>query len=107
MSWKAATKDEVIAAMAQHRVGLDPAYMGQFDRYLIDPVPSLIRRFGGDECAYIVARSATHVVIYDDIEGDFGTAREVDGRIVDEAYFGDLALALRELRHLESLDDRR
>jgi hypothetical protein len=65
--------------------------------YLIDPQPATIERFGELERAFIVARIGDHVVFFDDIEEDFGTAIESGGMLSNPAAYGSIAVALREL----------
>jgi hypothetical protein len=86
--------------LAEERAGIAPSRLALIDRYQIDPHPVTFERLGMYEHAFIVARAAGHVVFFDDVEGDFGTAREVAGRLTDCAMFGNLALTIGELHRL-------
>ncbi len=91
------------AAIDLDWVGIDPDLRTRFSAYLIDPVPARIELFGTLEATCIVARIGPHVVFFDDIEGDFGTAVEKDGQLSEAASYGNIALALRELERIASL----
>jgi hypothetical protein len=63
---------------------------------LTEPYPVLIERFGEIRQMFVVAKMPTRVVYFEDIEDEFGTATEVDGRLVDCANYSDLRLCIRE-----------
>ena len=94
--WRPASLDEVAQAIEDEREQSDPAVWASVSSILIDPFPSTIERFGTPERAFVVARSGTRLVFYDDVEGDFGTADEAGGLLVRRATYGPLILALRE-----------
>ena len=94
--WTPATKEEVERAVAAEKDACDPSYWGERANMLIEPYPCTIDRFGGVEQAFVVARTPQRVVYFDDVEEDFGTAQEVDGRLVNCASNGPLVLALKE-----------
>ena len=96
-TWKPATKDVVKQIVRDERADIHADYLPLVDSYLIDPYPVVLPRLGTEEQAFVVARSLTHVVYFEDVEEIFGTAREVDGRLVDCAMYGPLVLAVRVL----------
>ena len=100
MEWKSATKQEALTAIDTSWVGIDPALRARLSAYLIDPQPASVERFGKVENAFIVARIGEHVVFFDDVEEDFGTALEADGMLSEVAALGNIALALRELERV-------
>ncbi|MGC6330980.1 hypothetical protein [Rhizorhabdus sp. FW153] len=93
--WSPATKDDVLRAIADVAADTGPDWV-RYEERLIDPYPSTIERFGRRECAFVVARTATRVVFFDDIEETFGTATEEAGKLIYRADFGDLRLAIKE-----------
>jgi len=97
MIWTPATKEEVAEILVELKRGLDPVVWSEFDKYMIEPKPCKIDRFGNRETAYVVACDAEWVVYFDDIEETFGTAKNVDGLLHEPADYGDLIVALREL----------
>jgi len=99
VTWTAATKAEVECEILREREAAIPENLALLDQYAVDPYPVILER-EGDEQAFVVARSATHVVYFEDVEEIFGTAREVGGRLVDCAMYGPLVLAVRVL-HFE------
>ena len=94
--WTPATKEEVEAEIARVAVHAGPEAWARFSGHLIDPHPAAIDRLGQTEQVFVVARLPRRVVFFDDVEEIFGTAAEVDGRLVDLAMYGDLRLALKE-----------
>lgn len=94
--WSPATKEEVERAIEREADRIDPGSWQQFAHMLVDPYPLSIERFGQIERAYVVAKAAQRVVYFDDIEDDFGTAADVDGRLTDPASYGALVLALKQ-----------
>jgi len=94
--WQPATADDVIRAVDREREQSDPAIWASRASILVSPYPSSIERFGAFERAFVVARSGTRVVFYDDIEDDFGTADEAEGKLVRCASYGPLIVALGE-----------
>lgn len=104
MDWAPANKQEVLTALEEDWVGIDPAVRVRLSSYLVDPRPASIERFGKTEQAFVVAQIKRHVVFFDDIEGDFGTAEEEGGKLSNTAAYGNIALALRELEQQASAD---
>jgi len=102
MEWTPATKKEVSEAIEADWIGIDRALKAQLVTYLVEPQPALIQRFGRMENAYIVARLNEHVVFFDDIEEDFGTAKEAGGLLSEVAAYGNIALAIGELKRAKS-----
>ena len=89
-----------MAALATDWVGIDPSLKSRLSAYIVDPQAASLQRVGKVERALIVARIGNHVVFYDDIEDDFGTAVEVAGKLTNVASYGNIALALTELERL-------
>jgi len=87
MSWRPATRDETLSALAAEKATIDADILRQFDDCWVQPCTAVVNRFGEDEHIYVVARSAS----------------ERDGRLTDAMDFGHLALALREMRRMERL----
>jgi len=105
MGWTSASKGEVQEAVEADWIGIDHTLKTRLVTYLVEPEPALIQRFGKMENAFIVARLNDHVVFFDDIEEDFGIAREADGSLVEATAYGNIALALSEMEQL-GLNDR-
>ncbi len=97
MTWVSASKQDVQNAVEADWIGIDSDIKMQLSRYLVDPQPATIERFGEKERAFVVARIGDHVVFFDDIEQDFGTAIEFEGMLSNPAAYGNIAVALREL----------
>ena len=95
--WQAATAEDVRRAIDQERKQVDPALWASLASLLVEPYPSTVERFGLTECAFVVAKSGSRVVFFDDIEEDFGTADEVSGSLANCASYGPLFLALKEV----------
>jgi len=91
------------AAIDRDWVGIDPDLRTKLSAYMIEPVPAQIELFGTLETTCIVARISPHVVFFDEIEEDFGTAVEKDGQLFEAASYGNIALALRELERAAGL----
>jgi hypothetical protein len=104
MEWTPATKQEVSEAIEADWIGVDPALRARLATYLVEPQSASIERFGRMENAYIVARLNEHVVFFDDIEEDFGTAKEAGGLLSEVAACGNIALAIGELKRAGSND---
>ena len=102
MTWVPVTKDEIERVMLAEREGIASSYLALIDRYRVNPYPVVIHRFGNDEQAFVVARSPTHVVFFDDIEDIFGIATEDGGRLRECAMYGALALTIGELHRLNA-----
>jgi len=94
--WTPATKEEVKRAVRLEQEATDAACWQERAHMLVHPYPCTIERFGGVEPAFVVAKAAGRVVYFDDVEGIFGTATDVDGRLVDAAHYSSLAAALKE-----------
>jgi hypothetical protein len=98
MEWRPATKQEVLAAIEEDWVGIDPALQVRLSAFLIEPFSASVGRFGAMEGAFVVAQIDRNVVFFDDIEEDFGTATlEDDGTLSNVAAYSNIAVALREL----------
>jgi hypothetical protein len=78
-----------------------PALRARLSRHLIDPSPLPWKRNGIDEPAFVVARGYHFVVVFDDVEEMFGTAKLIDGRVVNPVFYASLALTLGEFEQLE------
>jgi len=91
------------AAINRDWAGIDPDLRTRLSAYLIEPVPAKVELLGTWEATCIVARIGRHVVFFDDLEEDFGTARKKGGRLVEAASCGNIALALRELERVAGL----
>ena len=91
--WVSATKSEAQHAVARE---IDDFDITNWRYMLVDPHERAIERFGGAEAAFVVARGAERVVYFDDVEEEFGTAKDVAGRLTDAASYGPLVLALKE-----------
>ena len=100
--WTPATKEEVEAALLAERNGIGASTLGLIDRYKVEPYLVALERFGKEGQAYVVARSSTHVVFFEDVEEVFGIAREEGGRLLDCAMYGGLALAIGELHRFHA-----
>lgn len=97
MEWRPASKEEALAEIERQWVGIDPLLKARISRYLVEPRPASIERFGRTEKAFVVAELGTSVVFFDDVEDVFGTATESDSKLVDPANFHNIAVALQEL----------
>ena len=102
MEWKPATRDAVKAAVRADWIEIDPALQVRLAAYLVEPQPASIKRFNKLERAFIVARSNSRVVFFDDVEDDFWIGREADGLLTETTDYGHLAVALQELERLRS-----
>lgn len=100
MDWKPANKQEVLAAIEADWFGIDPELKARLATYLVEPQSALVERFGKVENAFVVARINHYVVFFDDIEEDFGTAKEAAGILSELASYGNIAIALSELERL-------
>lgn len=100
MNWAPATKEEVLACIDREWVGIDPALRTALEGYFVEPYLVSWDRYGEVMRAFVVARIGKLVVFFDDIEEDFGTAKEVDGCLLQAAFYGGIVLALRELQRL-------
>ena len=94
--WTPATKEQVQAEIDQVAEEAGPEIWPRYSARLVDPYAVTIDRFGRVEQAFVVARTPRRVVFFDDVEDVFGTASEVDGKLVDVAMYGDLRIALKE-----------
>ena len=103
MSWRPATREEMLAALAAEKADLDPDFLAEFDGYWVEPCAALVRRSGEDEPVFIVARSASRIIFYEDVEESFCLAREAGGRLTEVMDFGHLGPALKEMRRMEQI----
>jgi hypothetical protein len=95
-AWTPATKEEVQRAIELEKIASDPSSWKERAHLLVDPYPCSVERFGGVEQAFVVAKGPHRVVYFDDVKKGFGTANELDGRLLDRAACGPLVLALKE-----------
>lgn len=93
--WTPANKRAVERAVAGDQTECSASVWEERAYMLIDPYPCTMNRFGNVETAYVVAKAARRVVYFEDVEEIFGTAREIDGRLVEVADYGPLILALK------------
>ena len=103
MSWQSATREEVLARVAAEMAELDPEYFAGLEAYLVEPYSVVVNRFDEHDQVFVVARSTSHVIFFEDIEGNFCLARESNGRLSEVMDFVDLGLNLREMRRMEGL----
>ena len=105
MSWIPATEEEVRGEVHEGWIAIDAALRSELGHYLVDLSPASLKRSGEEENVFIVARGAGCVVFFDDVEDEFGIAKEIDGRLSDISFCGELVFALQALHRLEG-DDR-
>ncbi len=103
MSWKPATRQEVLDAMAADLASTAPDVQARFAGMLIEPQPALVERFGHLEPVIIVARRDGLVVYFDDVEDNFWLGNDATGVISDTADYDHLGVALRELERQAAL----
>lgn len=101
MDWMPATREEVQEEIRKGWDDLDPDLRSKLGRYLVDPFPVSLMRFGEEENAFIVARGSRCVVFFDDVEDEFGIAEETDGRLSGISFCGELGFTLQELHRRE------
>lgn len=94
--WPPATIEDVRSAIAEVADHAGPNIWPRYAQKLIEPYIASIERFGEEEQVFVVAKLPTRVVYYEDIEEVFGTATEIDGRLVDCANYSDLRLCIME-----------
>jgi hypothetical protein len=104
MEWTPASKEETIAAIERDWIDVSPDVKDHLGRYLVEPRPALIERFGRTENAFVVAQLGSSVAYFDDVEEIFGVAEESEGKLLHAANFGHIAAALRELERFTSND---
>ena len=85
MTWKPATRQEVLDAMAADLAAADADFHTQFAGMLVEPQPALVERFGHLEPVFIVARRDGLVVYFDDVEDNFRLGNDATGVISDTA----------------------
>jgi hypothetical protein len=94
--WTPATKNAVARAIDEIAAHAGAEIWSHYSKLMIDPYRSKIERFGEVGEVFVVAKLPCRVVFFEDIEEEFGTACELDGKLVDCAFYGDLRLALTE-----------
>lgn len=92
--WEPATVEEVRRIIGEERKQVNSALWASRASILVEPYPSTVERFGAFERAYVVARSGSRVVFFDDVEDIFGTADEVGGQLTNCDSYGPLIVAL-------------
>lgn len=95
-SWKPATKEDVLQAIANEAADQN---LSPWDELLVEPYECTIERFGKPERAFVVAKTPRRVVYFDDVEDEFATAAEMDGKLLDATLFGPLIFALKAAAH--------
>lgn len=88
-TWRPATKEEVQDSLKWEQRLTDAEVWERWADKLVEPYAVTIFRFGKVEGAFVVARLPERVVYFDDIEEEFCTATEVDGRLVDDCAYGN------------------
>ena len=104
MKWTPASKEECLAEIERQWVGIRLDVKERLSRYLVEPRPALLERFGETENAFVVGQLGIRVVYFDDVEDTFGIAGESDGKLLDPVSFDNIALALRELERSAGKD---
>ncbi len=94
--WTPATKSIVARAIDEIATHAGAEIWSHYSPLMVDPYQSKIERFGEVEDVFVVAKLPCRVVFFEDIEEEFGTASEIDGKLVDCLFYGDLRLALTE-----------
>jgi hypothetical protein len=94
--WVPASVEEVERAVNAEKATCDSSYWAERASIFVKPYSCAIERWGSLEHVFVVARAQQRVVYFDDIEEEFGTARELEGRLVECAAYGSLILALQE-----------
>ena len=93
MSWESISRAELDELIAAEVALLDPEALAVYVRFRVEP--QIIQRvFARDpsapEPSYVIARSGPHVLFYDDIEGEWGTAvLAEDGKVYDWGTWGN------------------
>lgn len=100
VDWIPISKPELERYLLKERDCLYPERRALLDRYAVDPCSVIVERFGRDDEVFVVARAADHVVFFDDIEDEFGTATEAGGRLIDPAIYGPIALTIGVLEEM-------
>lgn len=100
MAWKPISERDFSALLREEIAQLDSEGRELNEAYSIQPVTMLIAHAPGaaPDPVFVVARSGTVVVYYDDVEEEFATGRVVtEGAIEGLSLFGALNWALRGL----------
>lgn len=110
MSWERITRVELNALLAKELASLDSGTRAVYDRYRIEPevIYRIFKQTPAEPIpSFVIARSGTEILFYDDIEEEWGTAEIApDGRVYDWGTWSDLLRrALRNFPVPEALRD--
>lgn len=96
--WKPITRSELDQLVDRELAGMVEPFRAYYRSYAVEPYRTACAHSGFDDSFYVVAQLGNQVVVYNDIEEDFGVGTLAEsGPMTDRADYGPLVLALRVL----------
>lgn len=100
MQWTPITELQLRELVSESVAKMMPETLAAYKKFAIEPykIPCIRTETAGVEYVYAVAQSRSHIVLFDDVEGDFAVGKlPLEGPIKMWSLYGELEFAIRAL----------